>query len=247
MREIHEVPKFEIVNGMRKFKDNVLENIIFVPKKCPSYLDSNYLEEMLDFRNFDFYGVKLSNVRFECCNMMGVSFLGASFDNVEFVTCAFEGEKYDDDLAPFYNVGIRVYYTKMPSLYYYKPIICTVRNGDMHFLEDTDGESIIGYKKLFLNGCDRYKPLIAKLCIPFYADRVVYKWEKCRASCAQVLDIYDLQGEHYSSAYSVNYISAGFIYKVGHTVYSDSFNDDPMEVCTHGIHFFLTEDEARRY
>lgn len=246
MREVHEVPKFEIVNGVRKSKDNVLENIIFAPKSCPSYLDPRYLEEMLDFRNFDFYGVKLSNVRFEYCNMIGVSFLGASFDNVEFVTCAFEG-KYGDDLAPFYNAGIRAYYTKTVSLDYYNHIICTVKNEDMCFLEDTDSESIIGYKKLFLNGYDRYKPLIAKLRIPFYADRIVYKREKCRASCAQVLDIYDLQGEHYSSAYSVYYIDDGFIYRIGHTVYSDSFNDDPMEVCTHGIHFFLTEDEAWNY
>ena len=133
MREVHEVPKFEIVNGVRKFKDNVLENIIFtptfVPKGCP-----RCLEEMLDFSNFDFYGVKLSNVRFEYCNMMGVSFLGASFDNVEFVTCAFEGKSgFDDDLVPFYNAGIRAYYTKTLSLNYYKPIICTVKNEDMCF------------------------------------------------------------------------------------------------------------------
>ena len=240
MKEIHEVPKFGIVNGVRKFKNNVLENIIFAPKSCPSYL-----KEMLDFSNFDFYGVKLSNVRFEYCNMMGVSFFGACFDNVEFVTCAFE-EKCDD-LAPFYNAGIRAYYTKTLSLDYYNNMICTVENEDMHFLEDTDGESIIGYKKLFLDGYDKYKPVIAKLRIPFYADRVVYKNEKCRASCAQVLDIYDLQGEHYSSALSTYYIDDGFIYKVGHMVYSDSFNDDPMEVCTHGIHFFLTENEAWNY
>ncbi len=242
MREVHEVPKFEIVNGVRKLKDNVLEDIIFAPKSCLMHP-----REMLDFSNFDFYGVKLSNIRFEYCNMTGVSFLGASFDNVEFFACAFERIKNGDDLVPFYNAGIRAYYTKTLPLDYYNHIICTVKDEGMYFLEDTDSESIIGYKKLFLIEHGGFKPLIAKLRIPFYADRVVYKWEKCRASCAQVLDIYDSQGEHYSSARSIYYTAGGFIYKVGHTVYSDSFNDDPMEVCTNGIHFFLTEDEARCY
>ena len=241
MREIHEVPKFVIVNGVRKPKDNVLENIIFAPKSCTCYL-----EEMLDFSNFDFCGVKLSNVRFEYCNMMGVSFLGASFDNVEFVACAFEIK--NDDLPPFNNAGIRTYYTTFfPLDHDFK--ICTVESKDMHFLEDTDGESIIGYKKLYLG---EYKYVIAKLRIPFYADRVVYKNEKCRASCAEVLDIFDyLHRKHYSKAVSMYYNNSNSIgnllYKVGHMVYSDSFDDKPMNVCTHGIHFFLTEKEAKNY
>lgn len=239
MSIIHEIPEFKTVDGMRKPKDNVLENVIFAPKSF-----SWCLEEMLDFSNFDFYGVKLSNVRFECCKMMDVSFLGASFDNVEFVACAFKVK--NGDAAPLYNAGIRAYYNKFFSLDY-DVEICTLENENMRFLENTDGESIIGYKKLFLNRCDKFKPVIAKLRIPFYADRVVYKNEKCRASCAQVLDIYDLQGEHYSSAHSVYYTYDGFIYKVGHTVYSDSFDEEPMNVCTHGIHFFLTEEEAKNY
>jgi len=36
-------------------------------------------------------------------------------------------------------------------------------------------------------------------------------------------------------------------YKVGETVKPDSFDDNPFVECTHGIHFFITRQEAEDY
>ena len=36
-------------------------------------------------------------------------------------------------------------------------------------------------------------------------------------------------------------------YRVGEMVYPDSFNDNRWEECSNGIHFFMTEEEAKNY
>lgn len=206
-----------------------------------------------DFSGADFSGAELVNVTFRKCDFRGADFRGLKLEGTKFEDCLFDiidlGKFWNIILlAEFYRAGIRAeYVTQYGTNSYFKYF--TVFHEDIFCPMDTDGENLICYKKIHVKKgyslC--YSNAVAKLEIPAYADRVVYKGDKCRASCAQVLDIYDLQGEHYSSAYSIYYTSGGFIYKVGHTVYSDLFNDDPMEVCTHGIHFFLTEYEAWEY
>ncbi len=113
---------------------------------------------------------------------------------------------------------------------------------------DTDGENLICYKKIHVDKyyCIGYGNAVAKLEIPAYADRVVYKGDKCRASCAQVLEIKDKQGNTYDVGCSAFYPSEKE-YRVGHMVYARKFDDNPFNVCSGGIHFFLTEEEAWRY
>lgn len=60
---------------------------------------------------------------------------------------------------------------------------------------------------------------------------------KCRADRALVLAI---QGDGPVT-------SRGLTYRIGETVYPDSYDDDPRVECTHGIHFFLTRAEAEEY
>jgi hypothetical protein len=40
---------------------------------------------------------------------------------------------------------------------------------------------------------------------------------------------------------------SSFIYKVGETVRPDSFDPRPQEECSHGIHAFITREEAEDY
>jgi hypothetical protein len=79
--------------------------------------------------------------------------------------------------------------------------------------------------------------VICKLLIPAAAGRVGgVTGRKCRAEYAVVLE-----GEGTSLR------DREFTYKVGATVTPDKWNPDMVEECTHGIHFFLTREEAEAY
>ena len=59
---------------------------------------------------------------------------------------------------------------------------------------------------------------------------------KCRASKVICLD---------DGGFSPN--KGNLEYKKGETVVADKFNDDIRVECTHGIHFFMTEQEAKEW
>lgn len=98
--------------------------------------------------------------------------------------------------------------------------------------------SFIAWKKLAYNK-------IAKLLIPEDAKRSSATSRKCRASKAIVMAIYNKNGEEVSEGASQRY--DGFIYRVGETVYSDKWDEDRWNECSHGIHFFITRREAEEY
>jgi hypothetical protein len=60
-----------------------------------------------------------------------------------------------------------------------------------------------------------------------------------------VLAIYNDQGEEVESGASQ--YDPNFVYRVGEVVYPHAWDDDRWNECSGGIHFFLTEYEARNY
>lgn len=98
--------------------------------------------------------------------------------------------------------------------------------------------SFIAWKKL------RYD-MVAKLLIPEDAKRSSATSRKCRASKAIVLAIYDAYGTEINEGISNH--DKGFIYRVGETVYPDSWDEDRWNECSNGIHFFITRGEAEEY
>ena len=90
----------------------------------------------------------------------------------------------------------------------------------------------IGFKKV--NGS------IITLLIPADAKRVnAYGSRKCRAEFAYVLRV---DGPtHALTAHN------GFVYPTSGLVTPDSFDPDPRVECSHGIHFFITRQEAEEY
>lgn len=98
--------------------------------------------------------------------------------------------------------------------------------------------SFVAYKKL-RGGA------IAKLFIPEDAKRSSATSRKCRASKATILAIYYQDGEEISEGRSTHDIE--FIYRVGETVYPDSWDEDRWNECSSGIHFFITRKEAEEY
>jgi hypothetical protein len=97
--------------------------------------------------------------------------------------------------------------------------------------------SFIGWKKLKDN-------CITKLQIPAKAKRTCnIKNRKCRAEFVKVLQITDEEGKELQSGYNGTH-DIQIEYKVGKIVKADSFDDDFTNDCSHGIHFFLTKQEA---
>ena len=87
---------------------------------------------------------------------------------------------------------------------------------------------------------------IVKLLIPEGAKRSSATTRKCRASKAKVISIYNINTkENIYCIENTNYVTTE--YKVGEMVYPDSWDEDRWNECSHGIHFFITEQEAINY
>ena len=80
---------------------------------------------------------------------------------------------------------------------------------------------------------------VCKLRVPPEAKRTATPiGRKCRAEWVEVLDApKNGRGLHDSSV----------IYRAGEIVRPDKYDPDPRLECTHGIHFFLTREEAEAY
>ena len=100
--------------------------------------------------------------------------------------------------------------------------------------------SFVAWKKI-----DNY---IIKLQIPEDAKRSSATTRKCRASAAFVLEIQNLDGSE-SGVSEIVHTAYGHdtVYKVGATTYPDKWDDDRWNECSHGIHFFITRQEAVDY
>ena len=100
-----------------------------------------------------------------------------------------------------------------------------------------EGE-FVGWKK-----CREGK--LVKLLIPADARRSSALGKKCRCDKAQVLDITDMDGSHFETAYSIN--DDEFIYRTGETVSVPDFDEDRFHECAPGIHFFMDKMSAAKY
>jgi hypothetical protein len=85
---------------------------------------------------------------------------------------------------------------------------------------------------------------IILLRIPREAARSCATTRKHRAEYAEVICIEDLDGK---AVEEVRNEYRGLTYRVGELVFPDSWDEDRWNECSHGIHFFLTEEEARAW
>lgn len=128
-------------------------------------------------------------------------------------------------------------------------------NEDKAFNALPSGDLIV-YKKAVLDTIQDGKKVycVLELQIPADARRIKGNDNKCRASKVKVLRVLTLDGQETNTlrAYS-NYInmyvshSEYTEYVVGETVFPDFFDNNPMYICSHGIHFFCTFKEAANY
>jgi Family of unknown function (DUF5758)/Pentapeptide repeats (8 copies) len=91
--------------------------------------------------------------------------------------------------------------------------------------------TLIGWKKC--NG-----GVIVKIRIPEAARRSNATGRKCRAEWAEVVEV--IGGD-------VGISSRGLEYRAGEEVRPDAWDEKRWNECSHGIHFFLTREEAEAY
>ena len=104
--------------------------------------------------------------------------------------------------------------------------------------------SFIAYKKVY--------NIIIKLEVPADAKRSSATTRKCRCSKAKVMGFYDLDRNELNMEEVINYNYINFahdgtVYRKGEMVYPDSWDEDRWNECSHGIHFFMTFEEAKNY
>ena len=102
----------------------------------------------------------------------------------------------------------------------------------------SDG-AFVGWKKV--NG------KLVKLLIPEDARRCSATSQKCRCEKAQVLAITDCDGSNPIDEILNASQIIGLLYKVGETVYPDSFDENRWNECSNGIHFFINKQDAINY
>ena len=102
-----------------------------------------------------------------------------------------------------------------------------------------EGE-FIGWKKL-PNG------IMVKLKILEDSKRSRANGDKCRCDKALVLEFQNIDSTPSNEKEYTSNVYAECTYKVGEIVYSDSWDDDRWNECSHGIHFFIDRQSAVNY
>lgn len=117
--------------------------------------------------------------------------------------------------------------------------------------------AFIGYKVvrelLEPNAHHTHRCRILKFLVPSDAKRSSAYTKACRCDKIIPLEVYDLKGNlinnkanNYESCYVPLYCYAPR-YRIFETAYSDAWDFDRFNECSHGIHFFMSYDEAVKY
>lgn len=184
-------------------------------------------------RSADFIGAKILDCNFFGANLYSVWFISANIGYTNFENAMI------NDYTDFTGAVAR-HLKDMP----YIPMVCP-----------EEGE-FVAWKAVCVTTDDRddrmhHIPVLAKLLIPADAKRSSGFGRKCRASKAEVLGFYDLDGHMFDRklCYEIHsYWHWDFNYEVGKIVEPEEpFDEDRWSECASGIHFFMNRREAIEY
>lgn len=201
---------------MVQLKNNKGE-VLFEDEKAKTVKDlvKKLLPNTGSFKDCDFFGQDLSGLNFAHKDLRGANLSGANLTKCDLVLTKLDGALLEG--------------AKMPDKLVNLP---------------EDG-AVVGFKKL-MGG------ILVKVEVPADAQRVV-SWgtRLCRASALKVLAVVTAKGA--SCAWGtgdmpsklVSWFDNSLEYKVGELVAPNSYNGDNTLVMTNGLHFCLTEKDAR--
>ena len=191
---------------------------------------TNLILENMNLENYDLSDMNFSHSNFINANLSNVNFYSSQLVNVLLDDCNLQN-------ANLKNANLERASLRRVNLTY----------ADIRFDDKTENFRIhcpeqgafVAYKK----GLDN---LIIKLLIPSDARRVSSTMNCCRCDKAKVLEIKNFEGtKFFDEAWST--VAENFCYKLGEWVYAGNFNEDRWYDSTGGIHFWMTEDEAKAY
>ena len=172
-----------------------------------------------DLFGADLSGADLSRANLSRANLSGADLSGADLSGADLFGANLSGaDLFGADLTEIKNAALSLAETRI-----------TPQEG-----------AFVGWKKL-MNG------IIAKLVIPHDAARVnAAGSRKCRAARVFVHEMYSNDGSVFTGS-GIGQYDSKTTYVTGKETIPDSFDNSITEECSHGIHFFMTREEAEAY
>ena len=220
--------KNKLEQGEKDFTNLILENMNL----------ENYDLSDMNFSHSNFIGVNLSNVNFCSSQLVNVLLDDCNLQNANLKNANLERASLRRaNLTKVDISGARLYAAVLENAILDNIIFDdNTKNFRIHCPEKG---AFIAYKKGLNN-------LIVKLLIPSDSRRVSSTMNCCRCDKAKVLEIKNFEGtKFFDEAWST--VAEGFCYKLGEWVYAENFNEDRWYDSTGGIHFWMTEEEAKAY
>lgn len=209
---------------------------------------TNLILENMNLENYDLSDMNFSHSNFINANLSNVNFYSSQLVNVLLDDCNLKNANLKNanlERASLRRVNLT--YADIRGAKLYAAVLENAILDNIIFDDKTENFRIhcpeqgafVAYKK----GLDN---LIIKLLIPSDARRVSSTMNCCRCDKAKVLEIKNLEGtKFFDEAWST--VAENFCYKLGEWVYAENFNEDRWYDSTGGIHFWMTEEEAKAY
>ena len=209
---------------------------------------TNLILENMNLENYDLSDMNFSHSNFINANLSNVNFYSSQLVNVLLDDCNLQNANLKNanlERASLRRVNLT--YADIRGAKLYAAVLENAILDNIIFDDKTENFRIhcpeqgafVAYKK----GLDN---LIIKLLIPSDARRVSSTMNCCRCDKAKVLEIKNFEGtKFFDEAWST--VAEGFCYKLGEWVYAENFNEDRWYDSAGGIHFWMTEDEAKAY
>lgn len=229
--------RIEIEELIKNRIDNSIVNL------SKASIDSNTDLSNLDMHNFDFTDAIGENINFSNSNLSNSNFTRCRFHHSNFTNTNFQRanlEAADIRYSNFINTDFRGTIFKMTFMEksIHKNVLID-ENTLNYKMTCPEKGPFVCYKKCYDN-------LIVQLLVPADARRSSDTSRMCRCDKAKVLNITNFDHtEKFTEARSL--CGRDFYYHVGEFVYEPLYNDDRWLQSTYGIHFFMTEDEAKNY
>ena len=209
---------------------------------------TNLILESMNLENYDLSNMNFSHSNFINVNLSNVNFCSSQLVNVLLDDCDLQNANLKNTNLERASLR-RANLTKadISGARLYAAVLENAILDNIIFDDKTENFRIhcpekgafIAYKKGLNN-------LIVKLLIPSDARRVSSTMNCCRCDKAKVLEIKNFEGtKFFDEAWST--VAEGFCYKLGEWVYAENFNEDRWYDSTGGIHFWMTEEEAKAY
>ncbi|MDY2794238.1 pentapeptide repeat-containing protein [Peptostreptococcus porci] len=235
---------------MKKVSKNELIEMLANRKNCAKdlYFFNEIIIEDEDLSDMDLSGIDFSwsdfkNVNFERCNMSKTIFNHSKFTDSNLKEARL-------DFASLFGVDLRgcnMENTYCDGVDFTEALLVGAKLDGLKYTENTIHFDIhcpkegyfFGYKKCFN---DR----MVKLLIPKDAKRCSSTTTACRCDKAKVVEITDIERKICFDE-AVSFVDENFIYRLGEMVYADSYHEDRWLDSSHGIHFWMTFEEALGY